>query len=59
MEIEAETLEEIIERMAEDCLAEIKQKATASNDDTNLHTIEKYVRTTEAEERQTDMGKEY
>lgn len=58
MEIKAETLEEIIERMAEDCKAESRKKATVSSDDENLHTIEKYVRTTETDERQTDTEEE-
>lgn len=58
MEIKTETLEEIIERMAEDCKAEIKKRATASSDDANLHTFEKYVRMTEADERQTDTDEE-
>ena len=58
MEINAETLEEIIERLAEDCKAESRKKATVSSDDTNLHTLEKYVRTTEADERQTDTEEE-
>lgn len=58
MEIKMETLEEIIERMAEDCKAESRKKATGSSDDSNLHTIEKYVRTTETDERQTDTGEE-
>lgn len=58
MEIKAETLDEIIERMAEDCKAERKEKATAPNDDTNYHTIEKYVRTTETDERKKDTGEE-
>lgn len=58
MEIKMETLEEIIERMAEDCKAESKKKATVSSDDTNFYTIEKYVRTTETDERQTDTGEE-
>ena len=52
MEIKAETLNEIIERMAEDCIAESKQKATASSDDTRFHAIEKYVRTAETDEHQ-------
>ena len=58
MEIKTETLEEIIERMAEDCKAESKKRATASTDDANLHTLEKYVRMTEADERQTDTDEE-
>lgn len=58
MEIRPETLDEIIERMAEDCKAEEKRKATFSSDDTNLHTIEKYVRTTESDGRQTDTDEE-
>ena len=58
MEIKAETLEEIIERMAEECIAESRKKATVSSDDANLHTIEKYVRTTETDERQTDTEEE-
>lgn len=56
MEIKAETLDEIIERMAADCIAERKQKATASSDDTSFHAIEKYVRTTETDKRQTDTN---
>ena len=58
MEIKMETFEEIIELRAEDCKAESRKKATVSSDDTNLHTIEKYVRMTEADERQTDTGEE-
>lgn len=58
MEIKAETLDEIIERMAEDCIAESKKKATVSSDDTNFHTIEKYTRMTETDERQTDTDEE-
>lgn len=58
MEIKMETLEEIIERMAEDFKAESKKKATVSSDDTNFHTIEKYVRTTETDKRQTDTDEE-
>lgn len=58
MEIKAETLDEIIERMAEDCIAESKKKATASSDDTNFHAIEKYVRTTEKDEQQTGTNEE-
>ena len=58
MEINAKTLEEIIERMAEDCKVESRKKMTASSDDSNYHTIEKYVRTTEADERQTDTDEE-
>lgn len=58
MEIKVETLEEIIERMVEDCKAESRKKATAPNDDTNYHTIEKYVRMTETEKRQTDTEEE-
>lgn len=54
MEIKSETLDEILERMAEDCIAESKKKATVSSDNTNFHTIEKYVRTTEANDHQTD-----
>ena len=58
MEINAETLDEIIERMAEDCKAESRKKATAPNDDNNYRTIEKYVRTTETDERQTETDEE-
>ena len=58
MEINSETLDEIIERMAEDCKAESRKKTTASSDDSNYHTIEKYVRTTEADARQTDAEEE-
>lgn len=58
MEINAETLDEIIERMAEDCKAESRKKATVSSDDSNYHTIEKYVRTTETDEWQTDTEEE-
>lgn len=58
MEIKTETLEEIIERMVEDCKAESRKKATVSSDDENIHTIEKYVRTTETDERQTDTEEE-
>lgn len=52
MEIKAETLNEIIERMLEDCIAESKQKATASSDDTSFHAIKRYVRMTETDEHQ-------
>lgn len=58
MEIKEETLDEIIERMAEDCKAEIKKKVTVSCDDTNYHAIEKYTRMTETDERQTDTEEE-
>lgn len=58
MEINAETLDEIIERMAEDCKAESRKKATVSSDDENFHTIEKYVRMTEIEKRQTNTEEE-
>lgn len=58
MEIKAETLDEIIERMVEESKAESKRKAIASSDDTNFYAIKKNVRTAETDERQTDTDEE-
>lgn len=46
MEIKKETLDEIIERMKQDCINEIKFNAD-SDDTENFTSIEKYQRTTE------------
>ena len=39
-----ETLDELIERMAQDCQEELKKQADSDNDNNEIYLIEKYQR---------------